>query len=535
MSMDEGNMVVITDFDDISQDACGIISSFLSPFFLDFQSLLGLSLYNLVLREILRPFLIFYSMKPLRHLWSDDADKKARAVDILNTTHVQKIRDIQTVESLENFKRFAPAFFGRLRSVEFNLDSGSLLKANMLPESVTHLAFGAKFNQPIKADMFPGGLTHLALGEKFNETIDIDALPQTLRHVIFGAKFNKPIKAGMLSDGLTHLTLGEAFNETIDIDALPQTLRYLVFGTKFNRPTKAGIFQEGLTYLAFGYDFNQPILAGVLPSSVIHLIFGRCFNQPIVKDALPNGVTHLVFGRYHTGFSQRLKVGMLPDSLVSLRFGALFDQFLDEDVLPNGLKRLVFKEAYDLEKLRLPSSLSYLEVRRKVLSLRIITKYQSVLNAVKRTIDAIDLSVSKLAKRFGDLQQQCGASASDQGQEIVENPDALREQFCRRLVEEKKPLCELRQQLQRQTDRESSWKMLARFLTQHPKPKFEGDGFLSLRELYTQAYGQPAPVTKTKIRRHGKKPRFVASVMRMFRLHKTASGDNRRVLKYLAR
>ena len=111
-----------------------------------------------------------------------------------------------------------------------------------LPNSITHLIFGAVFNQ--KVNKLPTSLTHLHFGSDFNQAVD--NLPDNLTHLIFGYNFDRTV------------------------DNLPNSLTHLIFGYKFNQ--KVYNLPNNLKYLTFEYTlYNNPI--DNLPKSIVLLSF----------------------------------------------------------------------------------------------------------------------------------------------------------------------------------------------------------------------------------------------------------------------
>src|SRR5690606_15053083 len=79
-----------------------------------------------------------------------------------------------------------------------------------IPEGVTHLTFGYRFNRPIN-DSIPSSVTHLTFGDNFNQSIN-DAIPSSVTHLTFGWNFNQPIN-DCIPSSVTHLTFGNNFNQ----------------------------------------------------------------------------------------------------------------------------------------------------------------------------------------------------------------------------------------------------------------------------------------------------------------------------------
>jgi hypothetical protein len=134
-------------------------------------------------------------------------------------------------------------------------------------------------------------ITHLTFGARFNQDVR-GALPQGLTHLTFRDNFDQDIQ-GALPKGLTHLTFGYSFNQDIQ-KALPKGLTHLTFGAYFNQDIR-GALPEGLTHLTFGYFFNQDI-GGALPNGLTHLTFGWNFRLD-VRGALPESVHHVTVSR----------------------------------------------------------------------------------------------------------------------------------------------------------------------------------------------------------------------------------------------
>lgn len=147
-----------------------------------------------------------------------------------------------------------------------------------LPSSLTHLTLPMYFDEPLLSLPICNSLTHITFDKfgTFNGQFDGHLFPH-LTHLTFGAVFNQPINN--LPKILTHLCFykGSKFNNPID--RLPPHLTHLVLGEAFNRPCNR--LPTTLTHLTFGLEFNQPILD--LPPSLLVLAFSDIgnFNQSI--------------------------------------------------------------------------------------------------------------------------------------------------------------------------------------------------------------------------------------------------------------
>ncbi len=190
-------------------------------------------------------------------------------------------------------------------------------------------------------------LTHLAFGKYFNQPIE--SLPLSLTHLEFGSEFNKEIKD--LPPHLTHLTLSEDFN--FPLQCIPPNLCYLKFGSFFNHPVGEILHGHShLTYLIFGYHFDQP-LGDHLPSTLTHLILGHYFNQPL-GDQLPSSLIHLFIGYQYT------HLFFIPPNLQYLHLAENFNHPIDH--FPKTLSHLIVKSNIQLS---IPATISHLELYSK--------------------------------------------------------------------------------------------------------------------------------------------------------------------------
>ena len=81
-----------------------------------------------------------------------------------------------------------------------------------------------------EVDHLPDGLTHIIFGDKFNQSILY--LPNSIIHLTFGANFNKCVEK--LPNNLTHLTMGNCFNRPFV--NFPINLTHLTLNKNFYHP-----------------------------------------------------------------------------------------------------------------------------------------------------------------------------------------------------------------------------------------------------------------------------------------------------------
>ena len=158
-----------------------------------------------------------------------------------------------------------------------------------LPKSVERVVITTRFHHSIHKFHFPPYLTHLTFGPELNEDMDADNLPESLTHLACGESFNQPVNN--LPSNLKCLTLGEAFNQPIN--NLPPTLTHLTLGSTFNN--SLGSLPKTLTYLSCGGPYYGCLLGltGAFPNSLLHLDLG---NYPsALIDSLPTSLTYLSY------------------------------------------------------------------------------------------------------------------------------------------------------------------------------------------------------------------------------------------------
>jgi len=213
--------------------------------------------------------------------------------------------DLKRISSLEKTLRNSKYIVDLFdTSKKYDESCSVLLETNM-----THLTFGAKFNQSV--DNLPYGITHLTFGNEFNQPID--NLPNSINFLTFKSeyvsnKFNQLIDN--LPNSITHLVLGYCFNKTIDF--LPNSITHLTLGQKFNQ--NVDNLPINLKVLTFGMNFNKPI--NNLPKTLEKISLRYTTNYQHLIENLPNSVKELDLGNY----SEIKKIKKLPDCLEKLYY-----------------------------------------------------------------------------------------------------------------------------------------------------------------------------------------------------------------------
>ncbi|QGR54374.1 f-box and fnip repeat-containing protein [Moumouvirus maliensis] len=118
------------------------------------------------------------------------------------------------------------SFYSRFKYIKYKANNTNI------PEGITHLTFGNRFNQSING-CIPNSVTHLTFKWNFNQPIE-GCIPNSITHLTFGNCFNQSIK-GCIPNSVTHLIFGKSFNQLIG-ECIPNRVTYLIFGKNFNQP-----------------------------------------------------------------------------------------------------------------------------------------------------------------------------------------------------------------------------------------------------------------------------------------------------------
>jgi hypothetical protein len=193
-------------------------------------------------------------------------------------------------------------------------------------DCVNVINFGDMFDQSIDAFKWPIGIAVIKFGMRFNKTINV--LPDKLSHLSLGMRFNQDIT---LNKSMYRLDLGMHFNRKLDDIIFPTTLCILILSDNFNQV----ITNVPMTLLKihFGYEYEHVL--PLLPDSLLILINSDEFNHAIVK--WPESLMSLTFG---TEFNR--KVTVLPNKLQTLKFGWNFNQNISAVKFPQCLYTITF-------------------------------------------------------------------------------------------------------------------------------------------------------------------------------------------------
>jgi len=283
-----------------------------------------------------------------------------------------------------------PRLCNFLTSIVFGNSFNQELEKNFLPSLLKRVNFNNEFNQPLQN--LPQGLTHITFGDKFNQKVlhpkkikmicpkgrsssniifpdegeysvmlyrdrakliipnnepQKSILPESVIYLKFGKMFNQKL---ILPPRLKVVSFGAMFDQIID--DLPETLKRIeIFASLDNTEISTNVVINRLpvTHLIINTMIEN------LSLSLTHLKFADSFNSRI--DNFPSSLTHITFGN---NFNEIIE--NLPQGLIYCRFGDKFNQVL---ILPNLIYLFLGRE-FNWE-LIFPKSLRVLRISKKYL------------------------------------------------------------------------------------------------------------------------------------------------------------------------
>jgi len=184
----------------------------------------------------------------------------------------------------------------------------------VLPDSLTHLKFTGRFDQPIGVleGMLPQGLIHLELGGDFNHPVAVGVLPPSLTIVNLGWNFRQPIRKGVLPRGFdtsrarrqnhfhaTHdysntsyicrSSIGSEQAEEGEVGCaiiLYCVLDRMIHSMNISLPIRISMYVTGLTIVVSGvkHTINESLFLGV--NLIYRIAKGevRCFCTAVEKN-----------------------------------------------------------------------------------------------------------------------------------------------------------------------------------------------------------------------------------------------------------
>lgn len=120
----------------------------------------------------------------------------------------------------------------------------------------------------------------------FNYRLSGSEFPNTLEHLDFGNRFNQPVQHLVLHEGLKKLIFGNGFNHNIELLNLPSSLTELRLGLKYDRRLKDVVWPPKLQCLSAGQS-SETLNPSVLPPgcklnhslSLVEWFFGKKHHE----------------------------------------------------------------------------------------------------------------------------------------------------------------------------------------------------------------------------------------------------------------
>lgn len=206
-----------------------------------------------------------------------------------------------------------------------NMSPQNYFRRNDIPYGVRDLRF-LYFDGELRKGAIPNSVTHLHLGNRFNQNLTKGCIPNSVLNLFLGDRFNGWLEEGHIPDSVTHLTFGKAFGRRLRVGHIPNSVKYLTFGRNWDQKLETGHIPNSVTHLIFGSCFNQQLEIGHIPNSVTYLAFGKEFNKEIKPGDIPDSVTDISFG---LKFNQTIREGDLPDSIIYLAFAFNFNKMIE--------------------------------------------------------------------------------------------------------------------------------------------------------------------------------------------------------------
>lgn len=262
-----------------------------------------------------------------------------------------------------------------------------------MPLALTHLSFGANFNQNVD-NVFPPTLTHLSFGNNFN--YPVDHLPSSLIELKFAGLFNHPINR--LPSTLSQLTLSYMFDQAVD--HLPPSLTHLTFGKHFNNSIDH--LPKYITHLVIPAISSFESKVTVLPPNLILL------EIPRLEIPVPPSLINAIIGYSNTTYPATLKrleirenacEWAIPPCLEILKYNGNIEASLPQTLTQ---LRMWMMESTTMHQIQCIFALpSLIELHLRVFSLKNVDKSASF--SLPPRLSRITLMSSPSEPGFGDF------------------------------------------------------------------------------------------------------------------------------------
>ena len=156
----------------------------------------------------------------------------------------------------------------------------SCITKYIVPDDVTHIEFGNRFNQPdLKPGYFPPSVRYFDIGFEFDQPILPNVIPHGTTHVSVGYKFYKQsLKNNVLPETVTHLRL-DCNIDLSNVD-IHKNIKHVTFGPSFNQKRLTpGCIPKTVTHVIFEFFLYKVLPPGVLQDEQYCLQYDGKYNK----------------------------------------------------------------------------------------------------------------------------------------------------------------------------------------------------------------------------------------------------------------
>lgn len=111
---------------------------------------------------------------------------------------------------------------------KFYYNKDEIIRKDDIPDGITHLIFGSKFNKILKKEDIPYGVKNIRFGYDYQQKLKKGVIPSSVTHLYFDTLYNQPIEKDVIPSSVQHLEFGYLFNQKLNKDNLPQKLIELI-------------------------------------------------------------------------------------------------------------------------------------------------------------------------------------------------------------------------------------------------------------------------------------------------------------------
>jgi hypothetical protein len=223
----------------------------------------------------------------------------------------------------------------------------------MLPDKLKTLIISNFFDKPIFHNDLPESLTALDLGMKFNSNISEDVFLPNLKYLNM-SNYNRKIHKGFFSENISQIFLQSFCGNLKDI--LPSGLEKLIL-TNFNNLLNPKDIPNTVKHLELN-SYNKTLKVGTIPDGVQYLIIG---DVTLFKNCLPESIVDLTFINFNKNFKQHHIPKNTKFLSVKKVFGPRF-KIEEFHIIPKSVKYLTLSDSPKYSMNRCFSKITHLTI-----------------------------------------------------------------------------------------------------------------------------------------------------------------------------